>query len=179
MDAPNNVPDQGREEGQQPIELPVHSDKVNPQATSDSSSSPVNKTVLLLNCFGWLPQLSVSQQEEQMRHILSTEPFQPILMIADLERDDPKLAFQVARLVGLYRRLWESCVPKHLDGEKLEQNNQILREANMHLGCFQLWSCTALADPFDFIHTIDSWRIFLISNALSLGLTLLHKTQRY
>ena len=70
-----------------------------------------------------------------MRHVLSTEPFQPILeVIANLERDDPKLAFQAARLVGLYRRLWESCVPKHLDGEKLEQNNQILREANMHLG---------------------------------------------
>jgi hypothetical protein len=41
-------------------------------------------------------------------------------VLADLERDDPKFAFPAARLVGLYRRLWESCVPKHIDGEKLE-----------------------------------------------------------
>jgi hypothetical protein len=38
-------------------------------------------------------------------------PSQPILkVLADLKRDDPKFAFPAARLVGLYRRLWESCV---------------------------------------------------------------------
>ena len=54
-------------------------------------------------------------------------------MLADLERDDPKFAFPAARLVGLYRRLWESCVSKHIDGQKLEQSNQILKEASTHL----------------------------------------------
>ncbi|CAI7656940.1 unnamed protein product [Penicillium palitans] len=49
------------------------------------------------------------------------------------ERDDPKFAFPAARLVGLYRRLWESCVAKHFDGQKLEQSNQNLKEAGMHL----------------------------------------------
>jgi hypothetical protein len=35
--------------------------------------------------------------------------FQPTLkVLADLERDDPKFEFPAARLVGLYRRLWES-----------------------------------------------------------------------
>ena len=50
-----------------------------------------------------------------------------------LERDDPKLAFQAARLVGLYRRLWESCVSKHLDCEKANETNQVLRDVSMNL----------------------------------------------
>ena len=40
-------------------------------------------------------------------------------MLADLERNDPKSAFPAARLIGLYRRLWESCVSKHIEGQKL------------------------------------------------------------
>ncbi|CAG8081846.1 unnamed protein product [Penicillium salamii] len=68
------------------------------------------------------------------RHTLATEPFQPILkVLADLEREDPKFAFPAARLVGLYRRLWESCVSKHIDGQKLEQDNLALKEAGTHL----------------------------------------------
>jgi hypothetical protein len=54
-------------------------------------------------------------------------------VLADLERDDPKSAFPAARLVGLYRRLWESCVSKHIDGQKLELNNLVLKEAGAHL----------------------------------------------
>jgi hypothetical protein len=65
---------------------------------------------------------------------LATEPFQIVLeALARLERDDPKLAFQAARLVGLYRRLWESCVSKHLDCEKTNDANQVLREASVPL----------------------------------------------
>jgi hypothetical protein len=64
---------------------------------------------------------------------LATEPFQPVLkVLADLERDDPKFAFPAARIVGLYRRLWESCVSKHIDGQKLNQSNQNLKEAGTH-----------------------------------------------
>ena len=54
-------------------------------------------------------------------------------MLADLERDDPKFAFPAARLVGLYRRLWESCVSKHIDVQKIDQSNEILKEAGTHL----------------------------------------------
>ena len=54
-------------------------------------------------------------------------------MLADLERDDPKFAFPAARLVGLYRCLWESYVSKHNDGEKLEQRNLALKEAGTYL----------------------------------------------
>jgi hypothetical protein len=79
-------------------------------------------------------QPSPSQPEADKRLTLATEPFQPILqLLANLERDDPKFAFPAARLVGLYRRLWESCVSKHIDGQKLEQSNWILREASAQL----------------------------------------------
>ncbi|CAG8267720.1 unnamed protein product [Penicillium salamii] len=65
---------------------------------------------------------------------MATAPFKPILkVLSDLERDDTKFAFPAARLVGLYRRLWESCVSKHIDGQKLEQSNRILKEASTHL----------------------------------------------
>ncbi|OQD67306.1 hypothetical protein PENANT_c159G07351, partial [Penicillium antarcticum] len=56
-----------------------------------------------------------------------------VKVLADLERDDPKFAFPAARLVGLYRRLWESCVSKHIDGQKLEQSNRTLKVASKHL----------------------------------------------
>jgi hypothetical protein len=50
-----------------------------------------------------------------------------------LERDDPKLAFQAARLVGLFRRLWESYVSKHIDTQGLEDTTQVLRANNAQL----------------------------------------------
>ncbi|KAJ5651588.1 uncharacterized protein N7484_005311 [Penicillium longicatenatum] len=47
--------------------------------------------------------------EATPKDALLTGPFQTVLeTLADLERDDPKLAFQASRLVGIYRRLWES-----------------------------------------------------------------------
>ncbi|KAJ5701410.1 hypothetical protein N7488_008958 [Penicillium malachiteum] len=47
---------------------------------------------------------------------LANEPLRPTLeALAELDRKDPKLAFQAARILGLYRRLWESCVSKHVD----------------------------------------------------------------
>ncbi|KAJ6001225.1 hypothetical protein N7481_001634 [Penicillium waksmanii] len=58
------------------------------------------------------------------RELLVNEPF---------ERDDPSLAFQGARLLGLYRSLWKSSVSKQLNGESLEKNNETSGEANMDL----------------------------------------------
>ncbi|KAK9846789.1 hypothetical protein MYU51_000757 [Penicillium brevicompactum] len=101
----------------QTSELPIFSEKDNSQESSDH-----------------VPLPSPSQQKAATRHTLATEPFQPILkVLADLERDDPNFAFPAARLVGLYRRLWESCVSKHIDGQKLEQSNRILKEAGTRL----------------------------------------------
>lgn len=54
-------------------------------------------------------------------------------MLDKLEHDDPKLAFHAARLVGLFRRLWESCVTKHVDAQALENTNQAFRVDNAKL----------------------------------------------
>ncbi|OQD82985.1 hypothetical protein PENSOL_c167G01343 [Penicillium solitum] len=66
---------------------------------------------------------------------LAVEPFQPVLEILKQleEEEDPKLAFQAARLVGLYRRLWESCVSKHVDSQQIEAANEKLRTRNIQL----------------------------------------------
>jgi hypothetical protein len=117
MDASNSSPDQEREGEQQPSELPFLCEKDNSQEASGHApmvSGTAQLPILLLTT-----QLSPSQQEAVTRHTLATEPFQPILkVLADLERDDPKSAFPAAQLVGLYRRLWESCVSKQIDGQK-------------------------------------------------------------
>ncbi|KAI3092209.1 hypothetical protein CBS147333_10242 [Penicillium roqueforti] len=117
MDAQISSKDQEIGGDQPPSELPTLSEKDKSQESSDH-----------------VPLPSPLQQEAETRHTLATEPFQPILQVlADLERDDPKFAFPAARLVGLYRRLWESCVSKHIDGQKLEQDNLALKEAGTHL----------------------------------------------
>ncbi|CAG8014593.1 unnamed protein product [Penicillium salamii] len=117
MDAPNSSPHQEKEGDQQPSELPIRDEKDKSQENSDH-----------------VPLPSTSQQEAETRHTLATEPFQPILkVLADLESDDSKFDFPAARLVGLYRRLWESCVSKHIDGQKLEQENMVLKETDTNL----------------------------------------------
>ncbi|KAJ6126377.1 hypothetical protein N7523_001989 [Penicillium sp. IBT 18751x] len=113
MEASESMPDQNKEEGSQLNEVPPQSDEAVPPPTSDPKPS---------------------LQEATPKDALATEPFQPVLeALAHLDRDDPKLAFQGARLVGLYRRLWESCVSKHLDCEKANETNQVLREASVQL----------------------------------------------
>ncbi|CAG8022967.1 unnamed protein product [Penicillium salamii] len=108
MDAPKQLPDQDMAD-HQPSEIPIQSDETYPQAISDSKT-PV-------------------QQEACPKKPLAIEQFQSTLeTLADLDRDDPKLAFQAARTVGLYRRLWGSCVPKHREGEKPDENDKTSRE---------------------------------------------------
>ncbi|KAF3009295.1 hypothetical protein E8E15_002580 [Penicillium rubens] len=115
MDAPGISPDQEKEEEQQPSELPILGEKDKSQESSDH-----------------VPLPSPSQQEAETRHALATEPFQRILkVLADLERDDPKFAFPTARLVGLYRRLWESCVSKHITNEGCFGQKSILQTRQM------------------------------------------------
>ncbi|CAG7936295.1 unnamed protein product [Penicillium salamii] len=118
MDAPNSSLHLETEGDQQPSELPILGEKDKSQETSEDVP----------------PLFSTLQQEADTRHGMATEPFQPILkVLADLERDKTNLAFPAARLVGLFRRLWESCVSKHIGSEKLEQDNLILKEAGTHL----------------------------------------------
>jgi hypothetical protein len=75
-----------------------------------------------------------SQPPADEEQTSAAEPFQPILqLLAELERDDPKLAFQAARILGLYRRLWDSCMSKHIGSERLVQTNQELKRENARL----------------------------------------------
>ncbi|KAJ6103458.1 hypothetical protein N7486_005885 [Penicillium sp. IBT 16267x] len=108
MEAPEPMQDHNKEKNPQPSEVPPQSEGVVLQS-NPSPESPV--------------------QEATPKDALSTEPFQTVLeALADLEHDDPKLAFQASRLVGIYRRLWESCVAKHSECEKTNETNQRLKQ---------------------------------------------------
>ncbi|KAJ5869288.1 hypothetical protein N7455_004229 [Penicillium solitum] len=144
MDSPNSSPDQEKQGEQQPNELPILNDKDNNVEPSDDVP----------------PLTSPLQHEEETRHTLATEPFQPTLkVLADLECDDPKFAFPAARL--------ESCVSKHIDGQKLEQSNKNLKEAGTHLrkerDGLQLRHDKQLARLRFFEHTLESSRERLIN----------------
>lgn len=57
-------------------------------------------------------------------------------MVRELQRlddEDPLLAAQAARLVGLYRRLWDSYVAKRADSHRLEMENRHLERSNKRL----------------------------------------------
>ncbi|KAK9847505.1 hypothetical protein MYU51_018673 [Penicillium brevicompactum] len=112
MDAPEQLSDQDMPDCQ-PSEMPIQSDEAYPQAVSDPE-----------------PPM---QQEACPKKPLAIEQVQSTLeTLADLDRDDPKLAFQAARTVGLYRRLWASCVPKYREGEKPD-NDKTSRESTTKL----------------------------------------------
>lgn len=77
---------------------------------------------------------SPSQQEAGLNFRLTTGRFQPILKkLTNLERDDPKLAFQAARTLGLYRYTSASCVSMPLDKKKLDPYGQGYRGASINL----------------------------------------------
>ncbi|KAI2734105.1 hypothetical protein DTO013E5_10176 [Penicillium roqueforti] len=81
---------------------------------------------------GHLP--STSSAPEGEKRALATEAFQPVIETLErMEQEDPKLATQAAPLVGIYRRLWESCISKHHAGQSLAAENNKLRITNAQL----------------------------------------------
>jgi hypothetical protein len=107
------------------------------------------------------------QQEANPKIPLAIEQFQPILeTLADLDRDDPKLAFQAARTVGLYRRLWSSCVPKHLEGEIPDENDKTSKEATTKLSNerdrLQLHPDEQISRLYSFEHALEQTQERLI-----------------
>ncbi|KAJ5460994.1 uncharacterized protein N7458_002546 [Penicillium daleae] len=74
----------------------------------------------------------VDAEEEKRK--LAVEPFRAVLeALAQMEHDDPKAAAQGARLLSLFRRLWESSVSKQIDSQRLEVGNQQLRAMSSQL----------------------------------------------
>jgi hypothetical protein len=81
------------------------------------------------------------QRKEKAHAILPTtpaastaEPFRPLIReLQRLDDKNPVLAEQAARLVALYRRLWESYVTKHADSSRLERENHQLQLAHSRL----------------------------------------------
>ncbi|KAJ0380028.1 hypothetical protein COL922a_014018 [Colletotrichum nupharicola] len=64
----------------------------------------------------------------------AAESFRPLAReLERLDEKDPILAAQAARLVALYRRLWESYVAKNADSQRLDKENQRLKNAHASL----------------------------------------------
>ncbi|CAG7927822.1 unnamed protein product [Penicillium olsonii] len=111
MDTPKQLPDQDRAD-RQPSNVPIPSDKAYPKVFSDSKPPT----------------------ETSSKKALAIEQFQPLLeTLADLDHNNPKLTFQAARTVGLYRHIWASYVPKHQEDEKPDKNNRAPKETNTKL----------------------------------------------
>ncbi|CEJ62523.1 hypothetical protein PMG11_11020 [Penicillium brasilianum] len=92
MDASHARPVKDHAEDQLPNDHPpigktAPENQDNPQTTVDPPSDP-------------------PAPEDPQRPPLMDQPFEPAMeALAQLEREDPKLAFQAARIVGQYRRL--------------------------------------------------------------------------
>ncbi|CEL11971.1 hypothetical protein ASPCAL15065 [Aspergillus calidoustus] len=64
----------------------------------------------------------------------AAESFRPLAReLERLDKKDPILAAHAARFVALYRRLWESYVAKNADSQRLDKENQQLKNANASL----------------------------------------------
>jgi hypothetical protein len=64
----------------------------------------------------------------------ASESFRPFAReLGRLDEKDPILAAQAARLVALYRRLWESYVAKNAERQRLDKENQQLKNTNASL----------------------------------------------
>ncbi|KMK56459.1 hypothetical protein Y699_05374 [Aspergillus fumigatus Z5] len=62
------------------------------------------------------------------------EPFKPLIReLQRLDDQNPVLAEQAARLVALYRQLWESYVANHADSSRLKSETHRLQLEKSHL----------------------------------------------
>jgi hypothetical protein len=78
------------------------------------------------------PQLEPPTNDEKVAS--AADSFRPLAReLERLDEKDPILAAQAARLVALYRRLWESYVAKNADSQRLDKENQQLKNANASL----------------------------------------------
>ena len=122
--------DQNGQGNPQPSEPPVESDR----ATSDLQLPQVSYIYYSMSHISTDKFHSPWQQDAGLNSWLTTGRFQPILeKLTNLERDDPKLGFQAARAMGLYRYTLASCVSMPFDKEKLDPYGQGSTGASVNL----------------------------------------------
>ncbi|XRM38733.1 hypothetical protein ABZX51_002130 [Aspergillus tubingensis] len=69
-----------------------------------------------------LPKEALSKDEKVASIGLAAEAFRPLMReLQQLDDQNPVLAEQAARLVALFRRLWESYVAQHAESSRLEK----------------------------------------------------------
>ncbi|KAL3251113.1 hypothetical protein ABHI18_010814 [Aspergillus niger] len=69
-----------------------------------------------------LPRETLSKDEKVASIGLAAEAFRPLMReLQQLDDQNPVLAEQAARLVALFRRLWESYVAQHAESSRLEK----------------------------------------------------------
>ncbi|GLA79185.1 hypothetical protein AtubIFM55763_002749, partial [Aspergillus tubingensis] len=69
-----------------------------------------------------LPKEALSKDEKVASIGLAAESFRPLIReLQQLDDQNPVLAEQAARLVALFRRLWESYVAQHAKSSRLEK----------------------------------------------------------
>ncbi|OQE10612.1 hypothetical protein PENFLA_c086G03729 [Penicillium flavigenum] len=112
-------------------------------------------------------QPSEMPMESDEAHPQVISDSEPPLTLADLDRADPKLAFQAARPVALFRRLWASCEPKHPEGETPDENDRAPKEATTKLNKerdgFQLRPDEQLSRLFSLEQALEQTQERLIS----------------
>ncbi|GLA44653.1 hypothetical protein AnigIFM63309_004699 [Aspergillus niger] len=81
------------------------------------------------------PSEEALSKDEKVASIgLAAESFRPLIReLQQLDDQNPVLAEQAARLVALFRRLWESYVAQHAKSSRLEKENGQLQVAHARL----------------------------------------------
>ncbi|GLA56120.1 hypothetical protein AnigIFM63604_004658 [Aspergillus niger] len=81
-----------------------------------------------------LPKEELSKNEKVASIGLAAEAFRPLTReLQRLDDQNPVLAEQAARLVALFRRLWESYVAQHAESSRLEKENSQLQVTHASL----------------------------------------------
>lgn len=89
---------------------------------------PKKKAILII-----LPKPEPPTNDEKVASAADSS-FRPLAReLERLDEKDPILALQAARLVALYRRVWDSYAAKNAESQRLDKENQQLKNANVSL----------------------------------------------
>ena len=133
MDVQNSSLDQEMGGDQPSSELPHLDEKDNSQETSDHVSPLVSEMICLQVFWLTIAALPFAAGSRNKTH-----PGDRAISTYSKGASRPRarrcqVCLSRSSLAGLCWRLWEPCVFKHMDGQKLQQGNLVLKEAGTHL----------------------------------------------